>query len=297
MKEIATQPYSKILDDYTATIEWMERLGVKIGSGRAAQYAKEFAWIEENYQTAPQDQVRFPSFINTTFEIYELVAIYHALKNLEMEEAKFLVTKLQKTVNGPIDRTCENENTSVARNFLFELAVAARNHQPAKQLSVIANAKSDVGIRYNKNKILVECKRITNPEAIEKHVKKAAKQLDGELKKQLGSSKFGLVAIDISKLFTNGGDLYVAGNDDVLSRGSSELMNSFINQYNHTWQRVLAKHPKILGVIVRFSFMGMSEERNLPVYVSEWAINPRDGISLNHQDMLKRLVHDIKSAQ
>lgn len=296
MKEIATHSYSKVLDDYTAAIEWMGRLGVKVGSGRAAQYAKEFAWVEENYQTAPQDQIRFSSFINTAFEIYELTAIFQSFHSLPSEQAIHFVERLQVAVNGPEKRIDENENTSRSRNFLFELAVAAKNYKPEKGLTADFSSKADVGLKYGKNTILVECKRMTTPSSIEKHVKKAVDQLKKELKKLIGANQYGLVAIDISKMFTKGGDLYVAGNDDVLSRGSSELMNSFINQYNHIWQRVLAKNPKILGAIVRFSFMGISEGRNLPVYISEWSINPRDGISPTHQEMLKQLVHDIKSS-
>lgn len=295
MKRIDTQSYREVLENYKSAIEWMEGLGVKIGASRTALYAKDFEWIEANYQSASEDQLRFPSFINTAFEIYELTAIFQSFHSLLPEQAVHFIERLQVAVNGPEKRIDENENTSRSRNFLFELAVAAKNYRPEKGLTTDFSSKADVGLKYGKNTILVECKRVTNPEAIEKHVKKAVKQLERELKRQLGSSKFGLVAIDISKLFTKGGDLYVAGNDDVLSRGCSELMNSFINQYNHIWQQILAKHPKILGVIVHFSFMGMSEERNLPVYVSEWTINPSDCISLNHQNMLKQLVQDITS--
>jgi hypothetical protein len=68
-------------------------------------------------------------------------------------------------------------------------------------------------------------------------------------------------------------------------------MTRFIEKHSHIWERVYeSRHEKIIGTIIRFSFMASSEARNLLVHTSQWAINPRRGITMNDLEIQKQLV-------
>jgi hypothetical protein len=68
-------------------------------------------------------------------------------------------------------------------------------------------------------------------------------------------------------------------------------MDRFINESSHVWERVYERrHRKIIGTIIRFSFMASSESRNLLVHASQWAMNPRVGITTSDEQIQRQLV-------
>jgi hypothetical protein len=72
-------------------------------------------------------------------------------------------------------------------------------------------------------------------------------------------------------------------------------MDDFISQYSFIWQKIYTKKSKkILGTVVRFSFMSTSEARNLLVHASQWGLNPRLGIKDSEKLLLQNLVTNIR---
>ncbi len=80
-------------------------------------------------------------------------------------------------------------------------------------------------------------------------------------------------------------------NDHELLASVDRIMEQFIEDHSHVWQRVYERrHRKIIGTIIRFSFMASSEARNLLVHASQWAMNPRLGIATSDEQIQKQLV-------
>ena len=126
---IPTESFDAILANYSAAIEWMTNLGIKLGPGRASHYEKIVRYWRDSYKTASVDEAKsiFPDFVSSIFEIHDFVDIHRAFESLSADRLSSLVPKLQKGVNGPINTADETLESTAARNFLFEVAVAAHD--------------------------------------------------------------------------------------------------------------------------------------------------------------------------
>lgn len=296
---IPTETYEAIFDQYSAAMSWMAGLGIKLNPGRTSHYEKVVGHWKDAYTTATADEGRqiFPDFVSSMFEVFDFVSIYKAFDGVPAHQLTSVVQKLQKSVNGPINATDETPDTTAARNFLFEALVAAKAHRPNKGIEAILDARSDTGISLNGNKLWVECKRVTTVDKIESNARKASHQLETILAGEVGSGHRGIVAMDVSKILNRGDTIFVARNDNELLASVDLIMDQFIQKHSHIWQRVYERrHRKIIGTIIRFSFMASSEDRNLLVHASQWAMNPRLGTSTSDEQIQRQIVATLATS-
>ena len=271
----------------------MKDIGVKLSLGRVSHYEKIVRYWKDKYKTASVDEGKeiFPDFVSSIFEIRDFIDIYDAFKDVPVNKLSSIIEKLQKGVNGPINSAEEDTNSTIARNFIFEAVVAARSHRPGNGTEVILNAESDTGIRMGNKKVWVECKRITTPEKIYDNVRKASSQLERLLRKKAGSGHRGIVAIDISKILNSGDKIHVADTYEQINSSAATIMDRFIDQYSTEWERVYKRrNKKIIGTIIRFAYMSVSEVNEIFVHTMQWAVNPRIGISASDNDLQRSLV-------
>jgi hypothetical protein len=277
----------------------MNGLGIKLTQGRTSHYERILRHWKDAYKTSTDDAAReiYPDFVSSMFEIFDFVSIYKAFHRVPSNQLAFVIEKLQKGVNGPINAAEETSESTVARNFLFEATVAAKAHRPDRGIEAILDAKSDTGILISGKKIWVECKRVTTIDKIESNARKASSQLETLLTGGVGSGNRGIVAMDISKIMNWGDKIFVAQNDDELLASVDRMMDQFIEQHSQIWQRIyLRRHKKIIGTVIRFAFMASSENRNLLVHASQWAINPRLGIAAGDEQIQRQLVSTLEGA-
>lgn len=290
---IPTETYEAIFDQYSATMRWMAGLGVKLDPGRTCHYERTVGHWKDTYKTATADEGRqiFPDFVGSMFELFDFVSIYKAFQGIPAHQLTSLIEKLQRAVNGPINAADETPDSTAARNFLFEAAVAAKAHRPEKGIEAILDATSDTGVSINGKRLWIECKRITTLERIEPNVRKASRQLEEILEREPGSGRLGIVALDVSKIFNRGDRIFVARNDSELLASVDRIMDKFIWEHSRIWQRVYERrHRRIIGTIIRLSFMASSEARNLLVHTSQWAMNPRLGTAVSDERIQRQLV-------
>jgi len=297
---ISTETYEAVFDQYLAAMGWMAGLGIKLNPGRTSHYERIVGHWKSAYRTATADEGRqiFPDFVSSMFEIFDFVSIYKAFESVPAHQLKSVIEKLQKGVNGPINAADETPESTAARNFLFEATTAAKAHRPDKGIEVILDARSDTGIRLNGKKLWVECKRITTVSKIESNTRKASSQLETILAGERGSGHRGIVAIDISKILNRGDKIFVTQNDEELLASVDRTMDRFIQEHSHIWERIYERrHRKIIGTIIRFSFMASSETRGLLVHASQWAMNPRRGIPTSDEQIQRQLVAKLATVQ
>lgn len=294
---VPTESYEKIYQNYSEALAWMKQIGVQFSSGRTNHYEKVVKHWKDEYKTASEDQGKaaFPDFVSSMFEVHDFIDIYKAFRDVPASELYQLIDKLQKGINGPINAADETPKSTAARNFLFEATMAARSHRPQVGVEAILNATSDTGIKIDKKKLWIECKRVTSNGQIEANVKKASSQLEAVIRNQNGSGHRGIVALDVTKIFNSGDQIYVSDNDFQLIASIDEKMDSFIRDYSEIWQNLYKRRDKkIIGTIIRFSFMATSESRNLLVHASQWGMNPRRGISDSDENIQKTLASYLK---
>lgn len=295
---IPTESYEAVLEQYSAAMRWMAGLGIKLNPGRTSHYEKIVGHWKDAYKTATADEGRqiFPDFVSSMFEVFDFVSIYKAFKDVPVHQLTSVIEKLQKGVNGPINAADETADSTAARNFLFEAAVAAKAHRPDNGIEAILDAMSDTGISLNGKKIWVECKRVTTIDRIEGNARKASSQLETVLAGEVGSGHRGIVALDVSKILNRGDKIFVTRNDSELLASVDHTMDQFIEEHSRIWQRVYERrHKKVIGTIIRFSFMASSEARNLLVHASQWAMNPRLGVATSDEQIQRQLVATLAS--
>ncbi len=290
---IPTESYDAVFEQYSAAMRWMAELGIRLSPGRTSHYEKIVGQWKDAYKTATVDEAQkiFPDFVSSMFEVFDFVNIYKAFESVPSQQLTSVVQKLQKGVNGPVNTADETSDSTAARNFLFEVAVAAKAHHPDKGVAAILDARSDTGIRLNGKNLWVECKRVTTVEGIEGNARKASKQLETILAGAVGSGHRGMVALDVSKILNRGDKIFVARNDNELLESVDRIMDQFIREHSDIWQSVYKRrHKKIIGTVIRFSFMASSEARNLLVHTSQWAMNPRLGVAASDEQIQRQLV-------
>lgn len=277
--KIETDTYDSVCNNYDCAISWMKSIGVNISSGRTQHYLKVMKYWRDNYKSASGSIAKdiFPSFVSSVSEIDSFIKIYKAFKNEPIEKLSSIKTKLQKGVNGPLNAEDENPNTSEARNYIFEALVAAKFHNPEKEISTILTASTDTAVEFKNKKIWIECKRVTSEKNLENNIRKAANQLDIQLRKKIrkkiNTGSKGLVAIDFSKILHAGDQLLVKANDVELLNSVEKITVAFIAQYSNLLNKIFEnKNKRIVGTLVHFSTMATSEERNLLVTVSDWGL-------------------------
>lgn len=282
---IKSQPYSKISDRYKSSIQWLEDIGLHIGNKRLDRYSKSLDYLSNNYKDLKVEEYRkfYPEAVNTLFEVTAITEIFESLGDEKLENLSGAIEKLKKAITGPDYVGDETSSSQEARNYLFELMTMAKFHQPDKNIHAMLNSETDTGINFLDKKIYIECKRIHSKKKLEKNIRDASNQLKKVLAFKKDKGKRGIIALDISKLINPEFELLVQPNDQKLLMAINNIMDVFIKDKNEIWNNVLKeKHTKIMGVFIRFSFMGVSEERDLLTSCSQWGVNPR--VDINNFD-------------
>lgn len=296
---IPTTSYENIANKYSDAVTWMKSLDIQINKNRVVHYQKIIECWASSYKKASLEDGRriYPDFLSSIFEVHDFIDIYYAFKDVPNNQLIKIIEKLQKSVNGPLNAVEEKPETTAARNFLFEALVAARSHRPERGISCILDAASDTGIKLENKKIWIECKRITSQNKLEKNICDATKQLENILNKQVGSGHRGVVAIDISKIFTKGNQILALKDDESLIRTIDAMMDDFIKKNHEVWESVYERRSnKIIGTLIRFSFMASSENRNLLVHASQWGMNPKITVSSSDENILRKLALNLKDS-
>lgn len=240
----------------------------------------------------------FPDFVSAMLEIFDFVGVHRAFGNLPAQQLTSICKKLEKAVNGPVNAADETPNSTVARNFLFEARVAAQANKPDRGVVAILNSDSDTGIRIDRKNLWVECKRVTSQNKLEANVRDACNQLERQLATVVGSGHRGMLAVDVTKLFNRGDQLYVGKDDHELIASTQRMLDEFIEEQASMWQRVYAsKNRKIIGTIFRLTFMATSEARNLLVHNAQWALSPRADVLPADLQLQKKLVASLQASE
>lgn len=277
---------------YISALDWMASLGLSLSSRRTQHYESVIDYWRKFYSTAPEHEVstEFPSFVTSVFEMHDFIAVWETLHKKSKEELASIITKLQAATAGPIASSTETAQSNHARNTLFEAVVSARFHAPDRRLEAILDPPTDAAFNYEGRNILVECKRPMSLSKLEANVRDASSQLDKQFQKHSQDFTSGLVAIDFSKFLSPGDELFRATTELMLMRRLHKKMDWFILQNNRIWNRVYERRTDcILGTLLRFSFMCVSDADQLLIYTSQWGINPRDGLPSGRLAMLRQL--------
>ena len=274
---IPRESYEELHGRFAEALGWMQVIGVQITSGRTEKYLDTLAdWTKKHKEATDQEaKEAFVPFVSAINEVQDFLRVFDAFRSKEPDALSSIAERLQQAVNGPSYLFNENPRTSRPRNFLFEAAVAAKVHKPERGIEAMLHPPTDAAFNFKNYRFLIECKRVSRLETVGQNIRRATNQLERALRERLGSGLRGLVAIDISKVFTSGNEIFARSNENELRGSLDQLMDRFINENCRVWETIYQRRSrKILGAIFRYSFVSSSESDELLITTDQWALNP-----------------------
>lgn len=289
---IPREPYEELHSRFAEALGWMREIGVQIPSGRTQEYLDTLAEWTRRYKEATDQEAKeaFVPFVSAINEVQDFLRIFDAFRSEDPDALSAISERLQEAVNGPSYLFDENPRTSRPRNFLFEATVTAKVHQPERGIEAMLNPPTDAGFNFENYRFLIECKRVSRLETIGQNIRRGTDQLERAFRGRLGSGFRGLVAIDISKVFTSGNEIFARANEDELRGSLNLLMDRFIDENCRIWETIYQRRSrKILGAIFRYSFVSSSEADGLLITTDQWALNPALRCTDSEKNTLRRI--------
>jgi len=233
--------FRRFVDDLTASIGWVESLGLKVVPGRFGDYER----LYEAIPNAPNEEW-FPLALAGLEAGQELSLIRRHLGHLDPIELK---RRLHSYVSGPGLQRSENPSSGSTqpRDIGFELVLGAQ--LSAAGLRVQLGRHWDLEIE-GERKINLECKRPQSVEKLEAAFRKAANQLVERATLVAEDPPTGIVAISIGRI-VHGGAKFLPTPDLGSAIGVLDATTSgFVRSHDMLWQstRYAAVHAVLIDL-------------------------------------------------
>ena len=179
---------------------WLLSLGIKPKPDRWHGALKVAGQARQQRQRIERGEKRefVDNYISGLFDATEIHEIFRAFGT---ENTPALKEKVRRAVYGPIAPLSEQPSNSTARNAMFELSLAADWKNGGAQVVL---GEPDIELILALTRFLVECKRPFYDHSVGGNIKEAASQLGAELDKPGREKDYGIVAISLSRSFTQG---------------------------------------------------------------------------------------------
>jgi hypothetical protein len=295
---VRTQHYSSgsLLERLREIDRWLAALQVKRGaSDRLHQITQLVTATESARSKAQKDELpvlgNFDNYIYAMAEALEFCQIYDAFNEFP---ANRLAPKIERALDGPFRVTDETNRSSVGRNTIFELALAAEWQLRGADVEI---GEPDITLRIGTTNFVVECKRPLRVQSIQTNLRNARDQLASRLG-AANPRSVGVIAISVSRIFTKGTSLYLANSErNVAVLG--EKLDAFLNTYKKEWY-TLRMDRRIAAVLFHLSIPTDVADHDHFALLSTsnvyQATNDRSHLEILHREM-DRQYGDLESAQ
>ena len=136
--------------------------------------------------------------LNSLTEITQFIDIHQGLRT--QQATPELRRRLAKFAAGTSMLSSEIASTTVARNFGFELEIAA--HAATAGLQVRLDETGDIFLLVGSRAVAIECKRLFSRKKVEARITKGRRQLQRIYDNDQDAT--GILAIGVSKLINDG---------------------------------------------------------------------------------------------
>ncbi len=207
--------------------------------------------VEALRSVAPLEQYRI-AFIEST----DLVAIAKAFRRIPGPRFR---EKVRVAVAGPVHPSDEKKSGSKARDFLFELSVAASFRN--RKLPVLTCTDKDVITRVSGHTLLIECKRPQSKNKVRRSIENATAQLMEHLKNpNRGATLRGLIVLDISIIMNPQRMFLVTDSEQAIVAEINALFARFYSEFKSALRH--GRDRRILGVLVFVKVLGYHRLEN-----------------------------------
>lgn len=265
--------FTSIASELRAALDWVALFSAGLPSSRVDKYRHTF---DELLQVCEQRDLetanrRFGEFINTLFEVHELVYMHQWLGDLDA--CPYLRARVPEIIKGPVQYSLESSSSSNrARNIAFELLLAARIRQAKLDLELELGA--DTACLCNNRRLLFECKRPRSRAGLERNVTRAAHQLKTHYARAARSRYRGVVALDLTPSINPQFRMLVVNSSTALNQALNHELEQCIDSHLHLWKKIQSR--KTIGVLLRLALMAevRTEGGSEIVYCQQYCVTP-----------------------
>jgi len=227
--------------------KWLNDKGIAVTNNRFAEIKENMLMINTFYGQGRLDELPpvwgNEKIIASIVEATSFVNIYKAFK--DFKDHRIPRKSLKKAVEGPYLSQDENGKTNEARNFLFELELAAIF--TLKGLEVLDF--NDVSFKLDDAICNIQCKRPMSGKSLNGHIKKAVQQGQNFFdREKSGLVPRGIIAISIDKMLGTDKQVIRTLTAHTLENHVNNKLKEFVEQHNDKWSMI--KDHRFLAVFV-----------------------------------------------
>jgi hypothetical protein len=178
-------------------------------------------------------------------------------------------------LNGPPDLSLENDRNNLGRNTAFEVVLAG--DLAAAGLAPILGSEPDVITELSGRRLLIACKRSLRSDTVRTQIETAAKQLGRRLEREGNPRDCGLIAISVTRVFTNGERVLEVSRETQVGDYLDGELRKLVAEHEQTWRAI--KSPKIAGLLLHVSTPGYVVQEKLLITAAQTLIVHIEGKS------------------
>lgn len=285
----ASASFQSLADHLERAIAWLEELGVSVTNTRLEQYRRAMNALATHFEAGTLSQL-FPEsdsrkqqqaynrYFSYFYEAMEMISIYDGLA--QIQDPHFLL-QLRSLAKGPHFISEETARSTISRDTAFELLIAA--HLMRLGLPPESLPPADILFRFRNKNIVVECKRPSSSEMINRRIEDGFKQIRNRANSGLAAKIRGIVAVDLSKVIDPENEiLWVEDQKDIYGV-LSRLIDQFTESNNHEWPRL--KDVRSIGIIIRIARMVFIKKTKMAVYCQQFGYVRLQGLGQFDHDL------------
>jgi len=255
-----TTPYPVILERLMEVMTFCSSHGLNFDGTRFEVYRQRIERLIQEIgkgiiKETPPHLAEGLSDLEYFFPLTEAAEFGDVLPYLQTLDPSVLRKKIEVILRGPVLPSDEDLASNQARNFLFELTLAARLWRAGfhPRLGEHPDLICTVGGR----ELLFECKRPLSPKKVKKRINEAGDQLRADLRIAAPGAR-GIIAVSVSKVLNPGDKLYVGPNEHSMRRGLQREIFTSAEKAEKVWQKF--QGSRIIGIIFHVITPGHDQE-------------------------------------
>jgi hypothetical protein len=270
LPRVISQDLESLIQDIEEALTWLEQMGIQARRTRFGEYQRDLATVLEHRasgtveklpEIVPREKYRI-AFIESA----RLVEVAKAFKRIPGPRFR---QKVRLAAAGPAHPLDEKKSGSKARDFLFELSLAAFFRR--RILPVIAWTQKDLIVRAAGATFLIECKRPQSKKGVKSSIKDATSQLVDHFRRyKAGVDRYGMVALDISVVANPQSAYLVVDSIGTLVREVDTLFERFHAEFESALR--YHRDKRILGILLFAKILGYHTSENRHINIEKFGV-------------------------
>jgi hypothetical protein len=282
--------YKQICDELVTANEWLSSLGIREHQDRQRQHIRRIEQLEEarqagNLADATRGDAGRLSMFSLT-EAIEFLDVYDAFSQGHPDE---LPDRIRQALDGPADLGDESPKSSLGRNIMFELNLAARLKVQGSPVALPLNP--DILTEIDGRPLNLQCKRPFRPETIPGNIHDAEKQLVNDLRAANNPEARGVIAISVSRLLNRGDQLFVGPDESTIKQRLGDDVQILGEKYRDVWGNVA--DVRIIGILFHLITPTHIQDINLLTVGQQTVVFPLPIRPRADEDLMRHFAYSI----